>query len=279
MSFLKNYLNKLLENHTNKLVLENSKQYKVNTHFERDRAYVSVEDLNGKEIITWWDDDVRELIDDGFLNPKNFEKSAIEYARYLGLIENDDSIPKRKKVLKDHIEETKEKMRTMNKESTLFKDSAAQIKRWTEELKQYTSVTESEDTKPLWVLYVGKKGSGTLHPQFSDYSRKDVVDEYNNSWKNDHDENGNKIKYSYKIIKVNAGDTQPKSLTESTNIIEARERKTEDEYSLYGNYGHGWELLTTASTFTEIRANRKDYRENEPGIPLKVVKKRVKKGQ
>lgn len=223
MSFLKGYLNKLLENQNEKIVLENSKQYKVDSHFERDRAYVSIEDLNGKEIATWWDDDVRELIDDGFLNPKDLQGSAIEYARHLGLIES------------------------------------------------------KEDTKPLWVLYVGKKGSGTLHPQFSDYSRKIVADEYNYSWKNDHDDNGNRIKYSHKIIKVNAGETQPKSLTESTDLTEARVRKTEDEYSLYGDYGHGWELLTTASTFTEIRANRKDYRENEPGVPLKIVKKRVKK--
>jgi hypothetical protein len=53
-------------------------------------------------------------------------------------------------------------------------------------------------------------------------------------------------------------------------------RTTVDEYELMGYYGQGWELLTTETTRKGIRAREKDYRENEPGVVLRVVKRRVK---
>jgi len=58
----------------------------------------------------------------------------------------------------------------------------------------------------------------------------------------------------------------------------SKPRKTRDEYALQGDYGygHGWEDLTAADTREEIRQYRRDYRENEPGTPLRVVKRRVK---
>lgn len=53
-------------------------------------------------------------------------------------------------------------------------------------------------------------------------------------------------------------------------------RKTRDEFEVQGNYGCGWEVLTTDETLKESRAMLKDYRDNEPSIPHRIVKKRVK---
>ena len=58
-------------------------KYRIDTWFERDRAMVALYD-GDQEIATWWDDDVLGL--DGFLDPKDWLKSAIEYARHLGLL-------------------------------------------------------------------------------------------------------------------------------------------------------------------------------------------------
>lgn len=56
----------------------------------------------------------------------------------------------------------------------------------------------------------------------------------------------------------------------------AYKRKTEDEYEILGNYGLGYELVTTETTWKDARAVLKEYRENEPGITFKCVKRRVK---
>jgi len=56
----------------------------------------------------------------------------------------------------------------------------------------------------------------------------------------------------------------------------AYKRKTKDYWDLEGNYGQGWEVLTAADTFKEIRQYRKEYRENEPGTPLRIKKRREK---
>lgn len=59
----------------------------VSTWFERDRQHVHL--FHGDEnetILEWWDDDVTQAVEDGFLNPKNYEGSAKEYAISLGLI-------------------------------------------------------------------------------------------------------------------------------------------------------------------------------------------------
>jgi len=42
-------------------------------------------------------------------------------------------------------------------------------------------------------------------------------------------------------------------------------RKTRDEYELQGNYGQGWECLTTEATFREAKERRREYVENEGG--------------
>ena len=45
------------------------------------------------------------------------------------------------------------------------------------------------------------------------------------------------------------------------------------EYEIQGNYGYGWDLLTTEETRTEALAQLATYRANEK-IPLRI--KRVK---
>ena len=54
-----------------------------------------------------------------------------------------------------------------------------------------------------------------------------------------------------------------------------RVRKTRDLYVVQGNYGYGqgWEDLTAAETRTEARGYLKDYRENEPGVPHRLIHK------
>jgi len=53
-----------------------------------------------------------------------------------------------------------------------------------------------------------------------------------------------------------------------------REQAMGYEYQLLGNYGSGWDLLTTGESRREISQLERDYRLNEPGLPLKI--KRVK---
>ena len=68
--------------------------FAVETWFERDRAYVGLypadndgrPDTNQDAIIEFWDKGVSEAIDDGFLDPGDYEGSVIEYARYVGLL-------------------------------------------------------------------------------------------------------------------------------------------------------------------------------------------------
>jgi hypothetical protein len=57
------------------------------TWFERDRAHVELRNAStGETIIEFWDEEVAELVEDGFLEPKNWHRSAREYAEYLGLL-------------------------------------------------------------------------------------------------------------------------------------------------------------------------------------------------
>lgn len=56
-----------------------------------------------------------------------------------------------------------------------------------------------------------------------------------------------------------------------------RPRKTKDEYEIQGDYGygHGWEKVTTEETWSAAKEQLRTYRENEPGVPFKIVPKRV----
>lgn len=55
------------------------------------------------------------------------------------------------------------------------------------------------------------------------------------------------------------------------------QRKTVDEYHTQGNYGCGWETVTIDETYAEARKMLRDYNENEPQYPHRVIKKRVRK--
>lgn len=61
---------------------------KVLTWFERDRAHVQLVDAATEQrtFAEWWDEDVQEAVEDGFLNPRDWLGSAAEYALSLGLI-------------------------------------------------------------------------------------------------------------------------------------------------------------------------------------------------
>lgn len=48
------------------------------------------------------------------------------------------------------------------------------------------------------------------------------------------------------------------------------------EWELLGNYGSGWDLLTTADSRSEILQLEKDYLLNEPTTPLKIKSVRVR---
>ena len=52
-------------------------------------------------------------------------------------------------------------------------------------------------------------------------------------------------------------------------------RKTEDEFEIQGDYGQGWEMVTTETTRALARDQIKTYRMNEPGVPFRFIKKRV----
>ena len=60
--------------------------YHVETWFERDRAHVSLYDSKDNEVAEWWDEEVSEAVEDGFLNPRDWEGSAVDYMKYLGVI-------------------------------------------------------------------------------------------------------------------------------------------------------------------------------------------------
>lgn len=60
----------------------------LETWFERDRQHVELRwKDDGETIVEWWDEAVTEAVDDGFLNPRDWHGSALEYARDVGLLE------------------------------------------------------------------------------------------------------------------------------------------------------------------------------------------------
>lgn len=53
-------------------------------------------------------------------------------------------------------------------------------------------------------------------------------------------------------------------------------RKTQDEYAIQGNYGQGYEDVTCESTHHEAILRLKEYRDNEPQYPHRLIKRRIK---
>lgn len=54
----------------------------------------------------------------------------------------------------------------------------------------------------------------------------------------------------------------------------AYQRKTADEFTLQGHYGHGWEDLTTEDSIGAAMDQRRTYQENEGGR-YRIVTRRV----
>jgi hypothetical protein len=56
-------------------------------------------------------------------------------------------------------------------------------------------------------------------------------------------------------------------------------RKTKDEFEIQGYYSdqYGWEMVTAEETWKAAKEMLKCYRDNEPGIPFRIKKVRVKK--
>lgn len=51
----------------------------------------------------------------------------------------------------------------------------------------------------------------------------------------------------------------------------AYQRKTEDEYRLWINYGQGWEHETNEASYKAARDQQRCYRENCPEYPTKIT--------
>lgn len=58
-------------------------------------------------------------------------------------------------------------------------------------------------------------------------------------------------------------------------------RKTRDVFEIRGDYGfgHGFELVTSEEDRGEARKRLREYRENEPGVPFKIVTAREPVGK
>ena len=57
--------------------------------------------------------------------------------------------------------------------------------------------------------------------------------------------------------------------------MSAYTRKTVDEYEIQGDYGHGWEMLTTEETRGAARKMLLCYQRNEPRARHRIKRKRV----
>ena len=64
------------------------------TWFERDRQHVELRYKDaGGTIMEWWDEEVTEAVEDGFLDPKNWHQSAYDYVVSLGMISEATKVP------------------------------------------------------------------------------------------------------------------------------------------------------------------------------------------
>jgi hypothetical protein len=62
-------------------------QTELHTWFERDRAHVELRDQRTEQtIVEWWDADVSQALEDGFLDARNYHSSAYEYAKSVNIL-------------------------------------------------------------------------------------------------------------------------------------------------------------------------------------------------
>lgn len=74
-----------------------SPKVELYTWFERANSLVEIRwQSTEKTIVRWVDDEVNEAVKDGFLDPKNWKKSALAYALTEGLIESKLNKPTKK---------------------------------------------------------------------------------------------------------------------------------------------------------------------------------------
>lgn len=55
------------------------------------------------------------------------------------------------------------------------------------------------------------------------------------------------------------------------------QRKTTDEIVIQGNYGYGWDDLTTEVSMPEARKTLRVYQKNEQNAAHSIITRRVKK--
>lgn len=55
-------------------------------------------------------------------------------------------------------------------------------------------------------------------------------------------------------------------------------RKTRDEFVIQQDwgYGDGWEDIATYDDYAEAKVDKKAYLENQPGVPTRLITRRVK---
>lgn len=60
--------------------------------FERDRAHIEIRHKETQEtILEFWDDSVREMIEDGFISPKDYKGTLIKYAIQMSFLKLEES--------------------------------------------------------------------------------------------------------------------------------------------------------------------------------------------
>ncbi len=53
-------------------------------------------------------------------------------------------------------------------------------------------------------------------------------------------------------------------------------RKTKDEFQIWQHTAQGWEEVCAEETRREAKERLREYRENQPEYPVRMVKRRVK---
>jgi hypothetical protein len=53
-------------------------------------------------------------------------------------------------------------------------------------------------------------------------------------------------------------------------------RKTRDEYQIQQYTSEGWEEVCAEETMKAAKQTKKEYRDNQPEYPVRIVKKRVR---
>ncbi len=70
-----------------KLPLRKRGDVRVEVLEERDRLHIGIQDnKTGDYIASWWDDDARQMFEDGFFKSRRLKESVLDYAEEVGLL-------------------------------------------------------------------------------------------------------------------------------------------------------------------------------------------------